>query len=78
VAARCEVIFNEMNLGLDDGKFIAEVPESVVGALVPLNLGSCIPVIEVGDGAMERVVCGSGAVEEGVEPNGDWLGDIRR
>jgi hypothetical protein len=76
VTACHEVIFNEMNLSLNDGKFIMEVSESVVGASVPLNFCSCISVIEVSDGAMESVVCGSGAIEEGVEPNRDWLGDI--
>jgi len=65
-----------MDLGLDDGEFIAEVSESVVGALVPLDFGGCVPVIEVSNGVMESVVCRSGAIEESVEPNRDWLGDV--
>jgi hypothetical protein len=67
-----------MDLGLDDSEFVAEVSESVIGMSVPLDLGSRVPVIEVGDGVTEGVVCRSGAVEEGIEPNGDWLGDIGR
>jgi hypothetical protein len=65
-----------MNLGLDDSKFITEVSELVVGASVPLDFYGCIPVVEVGDGTTESVVCRSGAVEESVEPDRDWLGNI--
>jgi hypothetical protein len=76
IVAWCEIVLNEMDLGLDDGEFIAEVSESVVGALVPLDFGGCVPVIEVSNGVMESVVCRSGAIEESVEPNRDWLGDV--
>jgi hypothetical protein len=78
VAAWREVIFNEMDLGLDDGKFVVEVLESVVGTSVPLDFSGHIPVVEVSDGATEGVVCGGRAIEEGVEPNGGQLGDVGR
>jgi hypothetical protein len=69
VMAGCKVVFNEMNLGLDDSE--------LVGVSVPLDFGSHIPVVKVGDGTTECVVCWSGAVKEGVEPNRDWLGNVR-
>jgi hypothetical protein len=78
VAAGRKVILNKMDLGLDDGEFIVEVSELVVGASVLLDFGCCIPVIEVSNGATESVVHGSGAVEEGVEPNRHWLSDVRQ
>jgi hypothetical protein len=67
-----------MDLSLDDGKFVVEVLESVVGTSVPLDFSGHIPVVEVSDGAMEGVVCGGRAIEEGVEPNGDWLSSVRQ
>ena len=67
-----------MNLGLNDGELIMEVSELVVGASVSLDFCSCVPVVEVSNGTTESVVCGSGSIEEGVEPNRDWLGDIGR
>jgi hypothetical protein len=76
VTAGHEVILNEMDLGLDNGEFVAEVSESVVGMSILLDFGRRIPVVEVSNGVMESVVGGSGAVEEGIKPNGDWLGDI--
>jgi hypothetical protein len=76
VAAGREIVLNEMDLGLDDGKLVVEVSESVVGALVLLYFSGCVPIVEIGNSATEGVVCGSGAVEEGVEPNRDWLGDV--
>jgi hypothetical protein len=78
VMAGHEVILNKVNLSLDDGKFVTEVSKSVVGASVPLNFGSHIPVVEVGNGAIEGVVCGSGAVKKGIEPNRHWLSDVGR
>jgi hypothetical protein len=78
VATWREVILNKMDLGLDDGELVMEVSELVVGASVLLDFGSRIPVVKVSNGAMEGVVCGSGAVEESVEPNWHWLGDIGR
>jgi hypothetical protein len=65
-----------MDLSLDDGELIVEVSESVVGTSVPFDFGGCVPVVEIGDGAMEGVVRRSGAIEEGIEPNRDWLSDI--
>jgi hypothetical protein len=76
VPARREVVLSEMYLGLDDGKFVVEMVELVVLVAVPLDLGSGIPVVEVGNGTSERVVGGSRAVEERIEPRRDWLGDI--
>jgi hypothetical protein len=78
VAAGHEVVLNEMDLSLDDGEFIAEVSESVVGMSVAFDFGHRVPVIEVSNSTTESVVHGSGVVEEGVEPNRDWLGDIGR
>ena len=76
VATGCEVIFNEMDLSLNDGEFITEVSESVVSTPISFNLCCRVPVVEVGDGVMEGVVCGSGTIEEGVEPDGEWLGNV--
>jgi hypothetical protein len=76
VAAGYEVIFEEMDLSLDNGKFIAEVSESVIGTLVPFNLGSGIPVIEVSNSAMEGVESRGRTIEQGVEPDGGWLSDV--
>jgi hypothetical protein len=72
VMAGREVVLNEMDLGLDDGEFVAEVLESVVSASVLVDFGGCVPVVKVSNGVTESVVCRSGAVEESVEPNGDW------
>jgi hypothetical protein len=65
-----------MDLGLDDGKLIMEVSESVVGMSVSFNFGGCVPVVKVRNGVTKGVVCGSGTIEEGVEPNGGWLSDV--
>jgi hypothetical protein len=77
IAAGRKIILNKMDLSLDDGEFIVEVLESVIGASVLLDFGSCVPVVKVCDSVMERVVCGGGAIEESVEPNRDWLSDVR-
>jgi hypothetical protein len=65
-----------MNLGLDDSELIAEVSKSVIGVSVSFDLSSCISIVEVSNSATEGVVGGSGTIEEGVEPNGDWLGNV--
>jgi hypothetical protein len=70
VASRCEVIFSEMHLGLDDGELVAEVSESVVLATVALQFGGGVPIVEVGDGTAEGVEGGGWANEKGVEPYG--------
>jgi hypothetical protein len=65
-----------MYLGLDDGKFITEMMESVVLAAKSFDFGGGVSVVEVGDGMSECMIGGSGAVKKCVEPGGDWLGDI--
>jgi hypothetical protein len=77
VTSRCEVIFSEMHLGLDDGEFVAEVSESIVLATEALQFGGGIPVIEVSDGVAECVEGRGWADEEGVEPYGKGLDDVR-
>jgi hypothetical protein len=72
----CEVIFSEMYLSLDDGEFVAEVAESVVLTAESFDLGNGIPVIEIGNGALEGVICGGRAIEEGVEPRGEGVGNV--
>jgi hypothetical protein len=76
VSARCEVILSEMHLGLDDGEFIAEMAESVVLTTELFDLGSGVPIVEVGNGTSEGVICGGRAIEEGVEPRGEGVGDV--
>jgi hypothetical protein len=76
VTAERKVILNKMNLGLDDSELIAEVSKSVIGVSVSFDLSSCISIVEVSNSATEGVVGGSGTIEEGVEPNGDWLGNV--
>jgi hypothetical protein len=44
--------------------------------LISLNFSGCILIVEISDGTMEGVIRGSGAVEEGVEPDREWLGDV--
>jgi hypothetical protein len=78
VSARCEIVFNEMHLGLDDGEFVTEVTESVVLTVVLLDFGGGISVVEVGNGTSKCVVGRSGAVEECIEPGGSWLSNILR
>jgi hypothetical protein len=65
-----------MYLSLDDGKFITEMTELVILAAKSFNFGGGVPVIEVGDGALECIIGESGAVKKRVEPGGDWLSDI--
>jgi hypothetical protein len=76
VISGCEVVLNKVDFSLDNGKLVAEVAELVVGALISLNFSGCILIVEISDGTMEGVIRGSGAVEEGVEPDREWLGDV--
>jgi hypothetical protein len=78
VAARREVVFNEVNLGLDEGKFVTEVVQSIVLATVPLDFGGGVPVIEVSDGVAECVIGRGRAIEQSVEPDRERLGDVAR
>jgi hypothetical protein len=55
VARGCQVILDEMDFGLHERKFIAEVSEAVVLSPIALQFGGGIPVVEVGDGAAEGV-----------------------
>jgi hypothetical protein len=76
--ARCrQIVFGEMDFGLDDGEFVAEVSESVVLSTVALQFGGGVPVVEVSDGAAEGVECWGWSDEECLEPTREWLGDIR-
>jgi hypothetical protein len=68
--ARREIVFSEMDLSLDDSELITEVAKSVILSSIAFDLCCGIPIVEVGDGVSECVVCGSGTIEECVEP--DW------
>jgi hypothetical protein len=72
-----QIIFGKMDLSLYDGKLVAEVLESVVLSSVALQLGGGVPVVEIGDGTVEGVKGWGQPDEEGLEPAGEWLGDIR-
>jgi hypothetical protein len=78
VVSHCEVVFSEMHLGLDDCELVAEVTESVVLTAELLDFGGGISVVEVGNSVVESVEGGSRAIEEGVEPDGEWFGDVLR
>jgi hypothetical protein len=65
-----------MYLGLDDGEFVAKVAESIVLAAESFDLGGGIPIVEVSNGTLEGMVSGSWAIEEGVEPRGEGVGDV--
>jgi hypothetical protein len=78
VVSCCEVIFSEMHLSLDNGEFVAEVLESIILATEVLQFGGGIPIVEVGDGAVECVEGRGWAGEEGVEPYGKGFSDVRR
>jgi hypothetical protein len=77
VTGRSEIVFSEVHFSLDDGELVAEVSELVVLATVALQFGSGIPVVEVSDGVTECVESGGWTDEEGVEPYGEGLGDVR-
>jgi hypothetical protein len=55
VARGCQIIFDEMDLGLYEREFVAEVSEAVVLSPIALQFGGGVPVVEVGDGAAEGV-----------------------
>jgi hypothetical protein len=77
MARRCQVVFSEMNLGLYDGEFVAEVSETVVLSTVALQFGGGVPVVEVGDGAAEGMEGWGWPDEEGLEPTRERLSDVR-
>jgi hypothetical protein len=56
ITARHEVIFSEMNLGLNDGELVAEVVQSIVLSTVMLDFSGGVPVVKVGNGATEGVI----------------------
>jgi hypothetical protein len=76
VAGCREVVFSEMNLGLDDGEFVTEVSESVILSTESFDFGGGVPIVEVGNGTTECVKGGGWTVEECVEPYGEGLGDV--
>jgi hypothetical protein len=77
MARCCQIVLGEMDLSLYNGEFIAEVSESIVLSMVALQFCGGVPIIEVGDGAAESVERWGWSDEEGLEPAGEWLGDIR-
>jgi hypothetical protein len=50
-----------MHLGLDDGKLVAEMVQSVILSTVTLDFSGGVPVVEVGNGMTEGMV-GRGSV----------------
>jgi hypothetical protein len=74
MAIGSEVIFNEVNLRLDNRELVAEVAQTVVESAVSLQFGGRFPMVEVGDGSAECVESGGRAVEKGVEPAWEWFG----
>jgi hypothetical protein len=77
MARCCQIVLSEMNLGLYNGEFVAEVSESVVLPTIAFEFGRGVPVIKVGDGMAESVKCWGRPKEEALEPTREWLGDIR-
>ena len=69
IATRHKVVFNEMHLSLDEGEFVSEAAEPVVGVPEMLDLGDGVPIIEGGHSAVESVVGRGRAIEQGVEPH---------
>ena len=78
MTSRCEVVFSEVYLSLDDGEFVAKVSESVVLATEVFQFGGGIPIVEVRNGTAECMEGGGWADEEGVEPYGKGFSDVRR
>jgi hypothetical protein len=68
VATGGEVIFDQVYLGLDDGKLVVQMAEAVIVATEAFDLSVHIPVIEVGHGGAEGMKGRGRSVEEGVEP----------
>jgi hypothetical protein len=77
MARCCQIVLGEMNFGLDDGEFVAEVSESVVLSTVALQFGGGVPVVKVSDGAAEGVEGWGWPDEKRLEPTWEWLGDVR-
>ena len=77
MARCCQVVLGEMDLSLYNGELVAKVSESVVLSTVALQFGGGVPVVEVGDCAAEGMEGGGRSGEEGLEPAGEWLGDVR-
>jgi hypothetical protein len=75
--ARCrQVVFDEMNFGLNERELVAEVSEAVVLSTVALQFSGGIPVVEVGDGVAEGVEGWGRSDEEGLEPARERLGNV--
>ena len=55
MARCCQIVLNEMDFGLHEREFVAEMSEAVVLSSIALQLGGGIPVVEVGNGAAEGV-----------------------
>jgi hypothetical protein len=55
MARRHQIVFNEVDFGLNERELVAEVSETVVLSSVALQLSGGIPVVEVGDGAAKGV-----------------------
>jgi hypothetical protein len=55
MARCCQIVLNEVDLGLHKRELVAEVSEAVILSAEALQLGGGIPVVEVGDGAAEGV-----------------------
>jgi hypothetical protein len=53
MARCCQVVFNEMDFGLDERELVAEVSEAIVLSSVALHFGGGVPVVEVGNCAAE-------------------------
>jgi hypothetical protein len=78
VARCCQIVLNEMDFGLYEREFVAEMSEAVVLPSIPFQLGGGVPVVEVGDGAAEGVKGRGRPAKQALEPTGEWLGDVRR
>jgi hypothetical protein len=77
--ARCrQIVFNEMDFGLNERELVAEVSEAVVLSSVALQFGGSIPVVEVGDGTAEGMEGRGRSTKQGLEPAREWLRNVRR
>jgi hypothetical protein len=63
IATCCEIVLSQMHLSLDNGELIMEMMQLVVLSTVALDFGGSVPVVEVGNGAMEGVIGGGRAIE---------------
>jgi hypothetical protein len=73
----CQIVFGEMDLSLYDGELVTEMSESVVLSTVALQFSGGVSVVEVGDGTTKGVEGWGQPDEEGLEPAGECLGDVR-